>query len=109
METLKNNQRPKYWRTDKSLKSVNLQIVRWFDRVNGNSYFAAEIIVNDKYRIVLPYQYGYGVQPIHDAAQTLQAYGLVSGDHFGSLASLNKSKFTTSERYGLKRELLAIK
>ena len=46
------------------IKTVDLNQLDWFDRQNGNSYFAAEITINfgmkSEKTITLPYQYGYG-------------------------------------------------
>lgn len=35
---------------------------RWFDRVNGNTYFTANIYKGRELIAVIPYQYGYGDQ-----------------------------------------------
>ena len=35
---------------------------RWFDRVNGNTYFSARAIVDGKEEAYIPYEYGYGDQ-----------------------------------------------
>lgn len=46
------------------IKTIDLKFLGWFDKVNGNSYFAGEIIVNygleDVRRYKVPFQYGYG-------------------------------------------------
>lgn len=33
---------------------------RWFDRINGNTYFSAVGIVNGKEVVSIPFEYGYG-------------------------------------------------
>ena len=47
----------------------------WFDRVNGNSYFAAQITLNycmrDEVLIKVPFQYGYGIQYEYAAKKIL--------------------------------------
>lgn len=50
--------------TKTEVKTIDVNAKEWFDKVNGNSYFAANITVNygmlDEKNIVLPFQYGYG-------------------------------------------------
>lgn len=50
------------------LKRIELQARRWTDSY-GNTYFTAEIYVNDKLFHILPLQYGYGYHYEHVAAQ----------------------------------------
>ena len=50
---------------------------RWFDRVNGNTYHAGEVLVNGKHAATVEYQYGYGDQYIETAAQLLDKAGLI--------------------------------
>lgn len=42
----------------------NLTIIgrRWFDRINGNTYFSAVALVNGVQVAEIPYEYGYGNQ-----------------------------------------------
>ena len=46
------------------MKTLDINAREWFDKVNGNSYFSAQIVVDydlptyKKY--FLPFQYGYG-------------------------------------------------
>jgi len=46
------------------VKTIDVNGKHWFDRVNGNSYFSAEVVTNygqaDAQTFVLPFQYGYG-------------------------------------------------
>ena len=46
------------------IKTIDLNELNWFDRQNGNSYFAAEITINfgmkSEKTVTLPFQYGYG-------------------------------------------------
>lgn len=55
------------------LKTVDINALEWFDRVNGNSYFAGTITLNygmnDAEVIPMTFQYGYGdcyKQPARD-------------------------------------------
>lgn len=49
--------------TPTKIKTIDIQAKEWFDRLNGNSYFAAQIFVNyglsDEKSFKLPFQYGY--------------------------------------------------
>ena len=47
---------------NKTPSSVHLSVRRWRDRINGNSYFSARLIV-DGVTHRIPFQYGYGSQP----------------------------------------------
>ena len=48
----------------RSIKTVDVTVKEWFDRINGNSYFSGEVIINyglsNPKMIKLPFQYGYG-------------------------------------------------
>ncbi len=46
------------------IKTIDIQAKEWFDKVNGNSYFSAQVTIDygmkTEKTIYLPYQYGYG-------------------------------------------------
>ncbi|KKK42276.1 hypothetical protein LCGC14_2168950 [marine sediment metagenome] len=46
------------------IKTIDVNALEWFDKVNGNSYFSAEVVLNymlsDEVILKLPFQYGYG-------------------------------------------------
>jgi len=44
----------------RQIKLIELEAKEWFDKINGNSYFSCNIIVNGKLVHTLPFQYGYG-------------------------------------------------
>lgn len=71
------NTKPKYWNKNISLKSIVL-IVKSHTDSNGNTYFAAEAIVNNKYIIKIAYQYGYS-DSVHMLAlsQALTDLGMI--------------------------------
>lgn len=52
---------------DDNVKTVDLYIKRYWDRVNGNSYFSAQLVINydmeDHTTIYIPFQYGYDSMP----------------------------------------------
>lgn len=50
---------------------------RWWDKVNGNSYFSVNIKIG-KYAINLPFQYGYGSQPESEVFKLLELINIKS-------------------------------
>lgn len=46
------------------IKTLDIKAKEWFDKVNGNSYFSAQVTINfglgDQKIINIPFQYGYG-------------------------------------------------
>lgn len=48
----------------RAIKTIDVQCYEWFDKINGNSYFAGVITVNhtlkNEVTINLSFQYGYG-------------------------------------------------
>ena len=66
------------------IRTLDVNCLEWFDRINGNSYFAATIIVNyqmqTERRFILPFQYGYGDHYRHKAFEMLQTEGYIPKD-----------------------------
>lgn len=72
--------KPKYWRIKTSLKTLDINCYKWFDRINGNTYFACEVTCNygmkNQVNFNVPFQYGYGSH-FHDVvAKKLVQLGL---------------------------------
>lgn len=65
-----------------TIKTLDINARSWFDKVNGNSYFSGQIVINygleDKKCLFMPFQYGYGDQYIWEALNTLKRENLVS-------------------------------
>ncbi len=63
------------------IKTLDITAKEWRDKVNGNSYFSAQITVNfgmeDESSIFLPFQYGYGDHYRDMAFKALQDNGLI--------------------------------
>ena len=61
------------------IKTIIVQAKEWFDKVNGNSYFSAEVTLNfglkDQRVHYLPFQYGYGDHYRDAAYKHLQEVG----------------------------------
>ena len=64
------------------VKTIDVFAKEWFDRANGNSYFAGYVIVNykmaDTREFPMIFQYGYGDHYIDIAGQELVKAGEIS-------------------------------
>lgn len=64
-----------------SVKTIDIQAKEWFDKVNGNSYFSAQVTVNygmtDEKTYYIPFEYGYGSYFEQAAQQMLVSEGLI--------------------------------
>lgn len=71
------------------VKTLDIQAKEWFDKVNGNSYFSAQVTINfgmaDEKTIFVPFQYGYGDQYLTQSAHQLQMAGLLPDETIYSL------------------------
>ena len=63
-----------------NITSITVLAGEWFDKVNGNSYFAGKILVNGEAMYYMPFQYGYGSHFETVAEQTLQKAGVIPVD-----------------------------
>lgn len=61
------------------IKTIDVNALEWFDKINGNSYFAGTIIINYGMKTAktytMPYQYGYGSQYEYEAFEILEKEG----------------------------------
>jgi len=66
------------------IETLDVNAYTWFDKINGNSYFAGEVIINygkpDQRRYVMPFQYGYGEQYMQSAFELLKEKGEIPQD-----------------------------
>ena len=57
------------------IKTIDVNALNWFDKINGNSYFAGTVTINYGMKLEktykMPFQYGYGDQYKHEAIKTL--------------------------------------
>lgn len=64
------------------VKTIDIQAKEWFDKVNGNSYFAGLVTVNygmeDAKEFIMPFQYGYGRQYEQEAFKVLREANLIN-------------------------------
>jgi hypothetical protein len=53
------------------IKTIDVSCKEWFDKVNGNYYFSAKVVLNhgmeDEVTYKIPFQYGYDDQYRHEA------------------------------------------
>jgi len=97
------------------IKTIDIQTKQWFDKINGNSYFAAVITVNfgmeTEKQFKLPFQYGYGDQYICEAFKLLIEEKLikpVDPQRFSFWSYCKENKIilrTNTQKNCLKREL----
>lgn len=63
------------------IKTIDVNAKEWFDKVNGNSYFAGTVTVNygmkTEQTFKMPFQYGYGDSYRYQAIKVLEESGLI--------------------------------
>ena len=72
------------------MKDLNISVKKWFDKVNGNTYFAALITIDNKESILLPFQYGYGSQWEQEAKAVLTQQNRISCEYGQNLKNYCK-------------------
>jgi len=59
-----------------TIKTIDVNAKEWFDKLNGNSYFAGKVTLNygtDTEKVIMmPFQYGYGSQYMQEASAVLE-------------------------------------
>jgi hypothetical protein len=75
--------------TTTTVKTIDINALQWFDKVNGNSYFAGTITVNfgtpEAQSIKMPFQYGYGDHYETEAGNALNELGIIKLEERQSL------------------------
>jgi hypothetical protein len=67
------------------IKSIQIIGKRWFDRVNGNTYFSAVGLVDGKEAVKIDYEYGYSDHYVDRIFQELEKAGFVSDvEHYSN-------------------------
>lgn len=68
------------------MQTIDINVLEWFDKVNGNSYFAGNIVIDfalpTEKTVPLPFQYGYGDHYKDMAGKELESRGLISLEHY---------------------------
>ena len=66
------------------IKTIDISAREWFDKVNGNSYFAGSVTINyhmeDEVVLKMPFQYGYGSQYESEAWSTIVSNELIKNE-----------------------------
>lgn len=97
------------------MKTIDLIAKQWFDKVNGNSYFSAQITIDfgtDKEKtFFMPFQYGYGSHYEYEAKNLLTEFNLISANYSQGLYSYCKDNGiilrSTKHEKCKKREVIA--
>jgi len=98
------------------IKTIDLQFKEWFDKVNGNSYFAGTITINYGMKSVksvpVVFQYSYGDSYVDESRAVLTEHNYISPDHrqplWGYCEVNNIILRANIQRNCLKRELMRI-
>lgn len=74
-----------------TVKTIDVNAMEWFDKVNGNSYFAGNVTTNygmeDEQIYFMPFQYGYGSQYEQEAKTLLIKHKVLPDIGFTALSS----------------------
>lgn len=99
------------------IKTIDVNCKEWFDKVNGNSYFAGTIIINygrkNEIEINLPFQYGYGDFYRYQALRAIQKElnclktKDISNSYYSAYSKYKIKATHTKKENCLKRELMA--
>jgi len=93
-----------------NIYTIDINAKEWFDRINGNSYFAGSIVLNfgqeNQIKFLMPFEYGYGDYYIQKAMQTLNDAGLIEAKYTWELRDLGIILRTSMQRNCKKRELM---
>lgn len=90
--------------------NIHLSVLRWFDKVNGNSYFAARVYADGEEIAREPFQYGYGSHPDSVALLAAQRAGILQNNRWVYLSSACREagiRFTENDYTAKKRDVVA--
>lgn len=91
------------------ISTLDINAKEWFDKVNGNSYFSADVVINygmkDSQTIKLPFQYGYGDSYQYEAMNELNKQGLTDKKYLHDLRNDGVIIRTNMQRNCKKRDL----
>lgn len=98
------------------MKTIDINAKEWFDKKNGNSYFAGTITINygmkTEETFLMPFQYGYGSSYEQEAKKVLTEFNKISSNGFQGLYTYCKDNNiilrSSIKRKSLKRELKEI-
>lgn len=99
------------------MKTLDINAKQWFDKINGNSYFAGTITINygmkTEETFLMPFQYGYDSSYEQEAKSILTEFNKISAyEYMQSLYTYCKDNNiilrSSIKRKSLKRELKEI-
>lgn len=61
----------------KKVRTITIIGYKWFDKVNGNTYFAGHGLVNGEVVVAAPFQYGYGNQFEYEIFEEIKKTGML--------------------------------
>jgi hypothetical protein len=71
------------------IKTIDINAKHWFDKKNGNSYFAGVVTLNysmkSEQAFLMPFQYGYGNSYEYEAKNLLTEFNKISPDYTQNL------------------------
>jgi hypothetical protein len=99
--------------TRHKIRSITVIGRKWFDKVNGNTYCTAQIIINGKTAGITDFEYGYGDFYTQAAGVWLERNGYIKLEKYAnggsqmlwSYCSKNNIAYEAMSFYCLKREL----
>ena len=63
------------------IKTIDITAKEWFDKINGNSYFAGIVTINygmkSQKQFTIPFQYGYEDHYVQAAQKVLEEKGII--------------------------------
>lgn len=80
---------------------------KWFDKVNGNTYHSANVLINGEYLDGVDFEYGYGNAFEQTALKILQKHfkGFENVSSLWKIKELGYILTIIDSGYGLKKEL----
>lgn len=76
-----------------NMKTIDINAKEWFDKINGNSYFAGTITINygmeNEETFLMPFQYGYHYE--QEAKNLLTEFNKISPEYMQSLYTYCKN------------------
>lgn len=67
------------------MKSITIIGKRWFDKVNGNTYFSAVGLIDGIQKVLITYNYGYGNQFESEVFEMLEKHNFIKDvEHYSN-------------------------
>ncbi len=87
-------------------KIIHIHGKRWFERVNGNTYFSCKMWINGDLVHTIDYEYGYGTQYRQEAKSWLDKNGFLPGlEHYDNGGSESLWRYCEKNKIKLNDEV----